>query len=266
MRYCFDNDLHIHSQLSSCSSDPEQTPERILQYAKENGLKTVCLTDHFWDSAVPGASNWYQPQDFAHISQSKPLPQAEGIRFLFGCETEMDKHMNLGISRERFDEFDFVVIPTTHFHMVGFTIAEEDDTPERKAKLWVEKLDALFDKDIPFRKIGVAHLACCLMDSTSRAANARLLDLIDEKEMERVFRRAAALGCGIEINSDDMIFTPDEQESVLRIFRVAKRCGCKFYFGSDAHHPAWLDQAKALFDNAIDLLGLTEEDRFVIGK
>lgn len=49
MKFKVDHDLHIHSHLSSCSRDPEQTPERILQYAKENGFKTVCLTDHYWD-------------------------------------------------------------------------------------------------------------------------------------------------------------------------------------------------------------------------
>ena len=42
----FIQDYHIHSCLSSCSSDPEETPERILQYAHENGLKEVCITDH----------------------------------------------------------------------------------------------------------------------------------------------------------------------------------------------------------------------------
>ncbi|MBQ9543675.1 MAG: PHP domain-containing protein, partial [Clostridia bacterium] len=47
--YAVDHDLHIHSQLSSCSSDPELTPERILAYAEQFGLKTVCVTDHFWD-------------------------------------------------------------------------------------------------------------------------------------------------------------------------------------------------------------------------
>ena len=51
MRYTVDHDLHIHSQISSCSRDPEQTNERILQYAEKNGLNTLCLTDHFWDYA-----------------------------------------------------------------------------------------------------------------------------------------------------------------------------------------------------------------------
>lgn len=93
MKYIFDNDLHIHSKLSLCSNDPEQTPERILQYAKENNLKNICIADHFWDETVPGASGWYEPQNYAHISQSKPLPQADGINFMFGCETELDMNM-----------------------------------------------------------------------------------------------------------------------------------------------------------------------------
>ena len=57
MKYIVDHDYHIHSQLSSCSRDPEQTPERILRYAKDNGLTKLVLTDHYWDSAVEGASN-----------------------------------------------------------------------------------------------------------------------------------------------------------------------------------------------------------------
>ncbi|MBP3370026.1 MAG: PHP domain-containing protein [Clostridia bacterium] len=57
MKYAIDHDYHIHSMLSSCSNDPEQSTERILQYAKENGLKKICITDHFWDERVDGASD-----------------------------------------------------------------------------------------------------------------------------------------------------------------------------------------------------------------
>lgn len=97
MRFQFDHDLHIHTELSSCSRDAEQTPARILQYAKEHGLKTVCVTDHYWDSTVPGASKWYQPQNYEHITAALPLPTAEGVSMLFGCETDMDRHFTVGI-------------------------------------------------------------------------------------------------------------------------------------------------------------------------
>ena len=262
MRYIFDNDLHIHSWLSSCSNDPEQTPENILEYAKRNNLKVICITDHFWDSAVDGASEWYSIQNYEHIVASKPLPQTEGIKFLFGAETDLDKFMTVGMSKECFDNFDFVVIPTTHLHMMDFTIEREDDSIQSRAKLWVKRLDALLNKDLPFEKIGIAHLACSLIEPTSRENYIKVLDLIPDTELERLFRKVAKLGCGVELNQADMNFKDHEADSVLRIFKIAKKCGCKFYMASDSHHPKNFVETKAIFERAIDLLDLSEDDKF----
>ena len=117
MRYRIDHDYHIHSSLSTCSNDPLQTKERILRYAEEYGLHTVCLTNHYWDSEVDGCSEWYFNQNFEHVSKALPLPQSEKVKFLFGCETEMDKFMRLGMPLKRFDDFEFVILPTTHMHI-----------------------------------------------------------------------------------------------------------------------------------------------------
>ena len=38
MKFCIDHDLHIHSHLSLCSHDEEQTPARSLEYAVKNEL------------------------------------------------------------------------------------------------------------------------------------------------------------------------------------------------------------------------------------
>ena len=162
MRYVYDHDLHIHSRISLCSGDPEETNERILQYARDNRLSTICLTDHFWDETIPlsADSAFYKAQDLAHVRAALPLPQAEGIRFLFGCETEMDRFMTVGISRAHLDEFAFIIVPTTHFHMVGHTIPAEIVSPADKAAFWLQKLNALLALDLPFHKIGIAHLTC----------------------------------------------------------------------------------------------------------
>ncbi|MBQ9784812.1 MAG: PHP domain-containing protein [Clostridia bacterium] len=265
MRFILDQDLHLHSHLSSCSRDPEQTPARILQHAKENGLSTLCLTDHYWDSAIPGASNWYAPQNFDHIAASCPLPQADGVRLLFGCETELRRDLTLGIPRERYDAFDFIVIPTTHLHMTGFTLSEEDAASlESRARLWVERLDAVLGMDLPFRKVGVAHLACGLLAPKPRENYLNVLDMIPTSQMERVFQKAAARGIGIELNMDDMRFADSEADTVLRPFRIAKRQGCKFYTASDAHHPAHFGEYRALMERAIGLLELEESDKFHI--
>lgn len=267
MRFIIDHDYHIHSRLSTCSKDPEQTAERILRYAKENRLRRVCVTDHFWDEKVGGASAWYEPQNFAHISSIRPLPKAEGVEFLFGCETDMDMNFRLGISPERFDEFDFIIIPTTHLQMVGFTISESDaQSNERRAALWVERMDRLLEQKLPFEKIGIAHSVCPLIRPKSREEYLEVLDLIPEDDAKRVYKRAAALGCGIEINYGDMCFKDEEAQRVLRLFYIAKDCGCKFYLGSDAHHPGTFDNVGRVFSRAIEMLALKERDKFRIGE
>lgn len=179
----------------------------------------------------------------------------------------MDKLMTVGIPAARFDEFDFIIIPTTHLHMTGFTISNEDaESNERRAQLWVERLDALLHKSLPFGKIGLAHLVCGLIKRESREEYLNVLSLIPDAEMERLFTMAAELGCGIELNQSDMSFGDDEADVVLRPFRIAKSCGCKFYLGSDAHHPTQFKKSKGIFERAIDMLALSESDKFRIQK
>jgi len=262
MKYIVDNDLHIHSHISLCSKDAEQTNERILRYAKENGLKTICLTDHFWDEKVEGASAWYSKQDYQHIAAALPLPQDADVRFLFGCETELNKFLTLGISKEKYNLFDFIVIPTTHFHMKGYTLSEEEgSTVQNRAKMWIKRLDAVLNMDLPFHKVGIAHLTCSLIAPT-REEYLAVLRLIPDDELKRHFDRASQLGVGIEINSHDMEFADDEAETVLRIYRVAKACKCKFYLGSDAHRTDNFEKIKEIFERAVTMLELTEDDKF----
>ncbi len=86
MKFVCDHDLHIHTYLSNCSGDINQTPENILHYAKTNNLNTICITDQYWDSSIPyntTDNSWYQNQNFAHIAKSLPLPQDENVKFLF---------------------------------------------------------------------------------------------------------------------------------------------------------------------------------------
>ncbi len=96
-----DNDMHIH--ISICSTDPEQTPDNILKHAVKNGLKTVVLTDHFWDERVDGIRpHYYSVQNYEHISRALPLPEADGVKFLFGCEADMNLDNVIGVSESRY--------------------------------------------------------------------------------------------------------------------------------------------------------------------
>ena len=260
----FDHDLHIHSVLSTCCAHPHMTPDRLLEYALEYSLGTICITDHFWDDKVEGAAEWYKPQNFEHICESLPLPKAQGVRFLFGAETELDNQLRLGIAKETIDKLDFLVIPTTHAN--GFVLENEENSEEKRAAIWVKRVGAVLQMDLPFKKVGLAHLACCTISpKRDREEVARVLSRITEEDLNKIFSRAASLGVGIELNGSDMDFQSEtEQNAVIRIFKIAKECGCKFYFGSDCHHPARLGEVRERFERAIKLLGLTEEDKFIL--
>lgn len=266
MKFIIDNDLHIHTYLSLCSKDEKQNPNAILDYAKTNNLKNICITDHYWDSAVSCNTSvnwWYQEQNFDHISKILPLPKDDNVRFLFGCEADMDSDNRIGLPKERYDDFDFIIVSTTHFHhMAG---GEWGDTSNKAiASRWIKRMNAVLESDLPFKKTGIAHPACYLMNKKSREDYIETLNIIKYSEYEDIFKAAAEKGIGIEINAGDFKFSDDEEDSVLRMFRIAKECGCKFYLGSDAHHNSQLTNALPLFEKAILLLNLMESDKFTI--
>lgn len=262
MRYVIDHDYHIHSYLSSCSRDPEQTAERILSYAEENGLKNICITDHLWDSSVPGASKWYTPQNIEHVSEILPLPKSEKVNFYFGCETELDKHLTLGLAKESFDRFDFVIIPFTHLHMTGFTIDEERLNREGRINAYVSRVKAILSMDLPFHKIGIAHPTCSLIAKEAWQEHIAIIDSISDETFGEIFETAAQKGVGIELNFAIEKYEKEDLARILRPYRIAKEKGCKFYLGSDAHIPAELDRAHNRFEMIIDALELTEENKF----
>ena len=259
MKYMIDHDLHIHSYLSECSRHPDQTPETILRYAHENGFKYICLTDHFWDDEVPGASEWYQPQNYPHITRSLPLPSAEGISFLFGCETDMDRFSTVGISRANADTMDFVIVPTNHLHMIGFTVPAEYTSVRRRADFFMERNHALLDHDLPFGKTGLAHFSCSLMARGCEGSRDDILNAVTDEEYAAFFQRVAEKGMGVELN---MPLRDAACEAALRPYRIARACGCTFYLGSDAHNPDALAGARARFEAIVDALELTEDQKF----
>ncbi len=262
MKYTFNHDLHIHSTVSVCCKDEDMTPEAILSYAEREGLDTVCLTNHLWDEDIPTESKNYALQNFENLEKALPLPQKDGIRFLFGCETDLNKNLTLGLSAEKMDLFDFIVVPTTHFHMNTNVPPEKKCSAEACAKTWLERLEAVLGMDLPFHKIGIPHLSCRLIAKNDYKMRLDTLRLIEEKKMRTLFQKAASLGCGIELNQKDMTYLPEEEDAILRPFRIAKEEGCKFYLASDSHATGALKDTRKIFEQAIKKLNLSESDKF----
>ena len=262
MIYKIDHDLHIHTHLSPCDGNPAQTPSYILEYAKKEGLHTMCITDHFWDEKVAGALKWYQKQTYEHICKAKPLPESENVRMWFGAETELIEDLTLGISKERLDEMDFLVIPTTHMHM-SLVISKEAGVEER-AEAYKKRLEKVLSFDLPFRKIGIAHLTTCLISRVQGEAE-KVLARISDEEYHRLFSLAAKVGAGIELNHGDFVSQKNElYAQSIRVFKIAKEAGCKFYLGSDAHAPEGFNGFRETMEKVVRELALTENDKLDI--
>ncbi len=269
MRYIVDHDFHIHSGGSMCSGDPEQTPQRILQYAVDEGFSAVALTDHFWDETVPmlqggWGPDFYTSQNWSHITKQLPLPSHDNIRFLFGAEVDMTLDCAVGISLERLAQMDILLISLSHFHMTDFTIRAEDAaTPEGRAHMLLDKMDVLLKRDLPWHKIVLAHLTGPKLGGGDPANHCEVLRLVQGERLTALFKKAAALGVGIELNTATFGFGSDaEREAVTAFYAHAKECGCKFTFGSDAHCPGQFLPHRERGQKMADALGLTEKDIF----
>ena len=264
MKYVIDHDMHIHTRLSRCSRDPEQTPERIFQYAKLNGLKTVCITNHLWDSAVKACCETISEHTYEVLSSELPLPQSENVKMLFGCETDIDINGTIGVSDSLYEKLDFIILSTTHLHLKGFTV-RENITLDERAKIYTDKLFDVLKWRTDLKKSGIAHPV------TGHASPGipfnELYAKIDKGALKEAFTELAHRGAGVEINGKDFNFDGKSAErgaAVLEFYGILKDCGCRFYLGGDAHHPKALDEAPALFKNAVELLQLTEKDKFIL--
>lgn len=258
-----DHDLHCHSFLSSCSSDPAHTPAAILAHAKAHGYTCQCITDHLWDSAVPGASGWYAPQDIEHARRNLPLPQDDSVRMVFGCETEFCGGTKLGLSPANYDAFDFIVIPPDHFHMRGFVRPDGVDTVEKIADLLVTRLEEIAALPLPWHKVGIAHIICRLV--FDEGCQDDVYAAVDERRYRAAIRFFAEHGAGIEINCASFRDNwHGRAADRLRLLRLAKEEGCRFYLASDAHHIHNLGSVHEVGPEIVNLLGLDGSDLFRI--
>ena len=256
-----DHDVHVHTTLSACCSDPESTPTAILALAAELGLRTVGFADHTWDSRCPGASPWYAPQGEerpASLRQTLPR-EAKGVRVLVGCESEYCGGLTVGIGRETARALDFVLLPTSHFHMRGFVVAAGLEDPARIGALLVERFLGALALGLAD---GIAHpfLPLGHLDSVDAVVSS-----IDDDAFGRCFGAAAEARVSIEVT---LGFFPGCREgeregfhdaSYLRMLRIAKREGCVFHFASDSHRLAGIKDVLKLEPYAREL-GISGDD------
>jgi len=243
-----DHDVHVHTVLSECNNDPGATAANLVARAAAAGLATLGFSDHLWDSAIEGASDWYRPQNVEHVLQTRRLLPADprGVRVLVGCETEYCGGGKAGLSRAAAERFDFVLLPFTHFHMQGFVAPAGLDTPRAVAYLMAERCREAVATGLatglahPFYPFGYSDYA------------DEVLACLSDGELVDCFGLVARAGLSVEINvcmfpgATGQTRPGFHDETFLRVLALAAEAGCRFHFGSDAHAVSQMDAVRGL--------------------
>ncbi len=271
-----DHDFHVHSYLSICSGGKGLGGEieGYIENCKREGLKYLGMSDHFWDAGVgydgihdkssqsTGVLPYYKTQNFEYICQLKKDIEAADkgdITIYFGAEGEYDPYnRGIAITEEVAEQLDFLTVPNSHTHMM---MTREDERDGEKHRLFM--LQALHDiLDCPMSRY---------LYSTAHPfeANAEgVISRTSDDEFKRVWTKCAEKGVAFEINTgtykmiSGIAFDRPEvfPEQYARMISIAKDCGCKFVFGSDAHRTNRHDGYAALCDRISDAFGITEKD------
>lgn len=259
------HDFHIHTGLSVCA-DKDATVEHYIAKAKELGLKKIGFSNHFWQSELEGAVDFYRTQDYAHVAQIKPeLEQYRdcGVELFYGCECEYHPSLGVAMTAETAEKFDYILVPSSHTHAM---MPKQFYHPYEKHRDFMIKMyEDILHSAVSNYITAMAHpfeAVCCPYDNTI------LIKMIDDDTFKRLFDQTAEKGIAVEINVYAMngkTHTEIEQSEQMRMFRIAKECGCKFIFGSDSHTRTGHD-CYSNCDDIAEILHLTEDDLAAIAR
>lgn len=254
------HDFHIHTSLSLCAKQ-SATLDNYIEQAKKLGLNKIGISNHFWDELFPVDIDFYQIQNFLHIENIKTEIERKkncGLNIYFGCEAEYDpKRADISVSEAVAEQFEFILVPNSHTHMMMPKNLYEPY--EKHRDFMIKAYKDIINSKVSKYITAIAHpfeAVCCPYD------NEILIDMIPDDTFRRLFDKTAEKEIAVEINVYSMHKKTKKQiedSAQIRMFSLAKECGCKFIFGSDAHD----DKQHSSYNNASfvsDLLGISEND------
>lgn len=259
------HDFHIHTNLSLCA-EQDTTVAYYVRRAEEIGLKKLGFANHFWDENIAGANDFYVVQNLAHVEQLKAAlakVKSDTVTTYFGCEVEYDAvHQGPSITEAVAERFDYVLVPNSHTHMVmpkGYS-----ESFRRHADFMVQAYENIINSSVSRYITAMAHP----FEAVNCPHYSNLIDMISDDRFKYLFDATAKKNIAVEINIGNYHEMEDQDIincSQIRMFRLAKECGCKFIFGSDAHNRRRHD-SYGHTEVLADILELKEDDIIEIAR
>ncbi len=256
------SDIHIHTSLSDCAQR-DASVQKYIEYAERDGLHVLGFSNHLWDDTVTEPTNWYRPQNVAHVLQLRKeleiLQKSTAIKLLFGCETEFISNGTLCLSAEHFSLFDYVLIPHGHTHIKEVMPPEYKDDFPKHARFLMDSFLRIVEHPLTPRAVSVAHpFAAGVRHHTFNEIQA----LIPDSYFYEAFSAAKERGIALEINGSCLIYLPEKEIphcEYVRIYSIAKACGCRFTYGSDSHDFRTVRRLPAV-ERFFEQCGITDGD------
>ncbi len=236
------HDIHLHTYLSKCCNDKEnQRPGKIVRIAEELGLEMIGFADHVWTNPDLKPNNFYKGQDERQIiNLRKDLESIDtGLRILVGCEADTIVPGKFSITEKFAEELDYVLLSCNHLH-INNLIAQPASS---KARDISTHLLTMFCSGVESRfATSIVHsfIPFGFIDSFEK-----VIEETSDNEFLDAFGLAAANNVALEITvaylspylkdqscTEELTWSLDTPG---RILSLAKKSGCKFTFGSDAH-------------------------------
>ena len=262
------HDFHIHTVYSSDASQLA-TVENYVNVAKEAGLKKIGFAEHFWDGKIQGAFDFYKSLTYEHflpVKEEVKRLKNDDLKLYFGCEVEYSPALcSPAITEETAEKFEFILVPHSHSHE---TMPKEYyDNPQKHTDFIVEAYNNIINSNVSKYITAMAHPFGLVRCPYPRSV---LIDMVSDDTFKRMFDKTAQKDIAIEINTSSVFKNGITRENIyesdlLRIFETAKGCGCKFIFGSDAHHTDHIKR-REYADSISEYLGLKEENIAAIAR
>lgn len=227
-------DLHMHTTLS----DGKTKPDEIVKYAKNNGLKSVALTDH----------------DRVHQDR-EPLEHIDGVDVISGIELRVEsEYLN-----ERIDLLGYGVLPNDRLKSVLQKIQKNRKTRANSIIDNIEEKTGVRINLTPSENTGRPHIAHAIDSSEELNYNyEEAFDGLIGRDCEcYVSRNVPSFRYGLELLQDCCSFISlahpfryDNVEKSLKLSRKLDGVECIYPYNQEieSHNPPMDELAVNWFD------------------
>jgi len=252
-------DLHLHTNLSFCAPNTT-TVSTYLPFCVRENIQRIGISNHLYSDR--GINYTLQVEEEINKLQSN-----SSIEILLGCEAELFYGQEPQLAKKDAHHFDYVLLAASHvFNQMGQYRDFDLSTSEKIRDLLIENF-----KIACYQDLGVPTGICHPLYPICAPGQQEILNIMTDEQLVDCYTLAAKKDISIEIHAclyRDSVGLDEEglSPSYIRMLSIAKECGCKFHFGSDAHSSEQFVDVHRLLERAAERAGITEDDLWHLAR